>query len=326
MAKKTKEARLKIIRNPNLPILKPGIYSGIPIDIYHGPTAEGDPALTPTPSVSSSGLKTVWSKSLRHFFHEWRAGNPLAEPFEAGPALQLGRAAHHLLLGEDQFSTLFVGEPEKYKSATGEEKPWNNNANVCREFHAQQKAAGRTVIKQDRLRDIVNMAKSLQLEPIVQAGALSGYVECSMIVQDKETGLWLRSRPDVIPTDSGDFTDLKTAADVSDVAIFRTLGSFGYQIQAGLIWEIADQLGIPFTGYTLIFVETSAPFCTRVVPLTDEDISRGRRQARASIRRVAMALDRGVWPGPGADDLRPMPLPIREREAIDKRLEAEGLT
>ena len=325
-----KPQALKIIRNPKLPITEPGIYAGIPIEEYHGPN------ITDGPSVSSSSLKLLWDKSPAHFFSEWKSGNPAAATIEdedeearksrsqAERAKLLGAAAHHLVLGEDNFSTLYIGQPLEYTNEAGEIKPWNNNANVCKKFHAEQNKAGRRVVLQRDLKKIVEMARSLAAEPIVQNDGLAGYVECSLIVKDAETGLWLRSRPDVIPTDSGDFVDLKTSVDVSDLGIFRALGRFGYHFQAGMLWECCEQLGVPFLSHTLMFVETVKPFCARPVPLEDEDIARGRQQVRHCLRQVALCLDRGIWPGPGGGEMRKMPLPLREREAIDARLKFEG--
>ena len=38
------------------------------------------------------------------------------------------------------------------------------------------------------------------------------------------------------------------------------------------------------------------------------------------LRKVASCIDSGIWPGPGRGDLRGMPLPKAEREAIDNEL------
>ena len=46
-------------------ITKAGWYSGIPIERYHSAD------LCDGPAVSSSNLRTCWSKSPKHMFAEW---------------------------------------------------------------------------------------------------------------------------------------------------------------------------------------------------------------------------------------------------------------
>ena len=56
---------------------------------------------------------------------------------------------------------------------------------------------------------------SLAEEPLIKAGILNGLVEHTMVYQDKETGVWIKVRPDCVPTDGADISDLKTIADMS---------------------------------------------------------------------------------------------------------------
>ena len=237
----------------------------------------------------------------------------------------LGRAAHHLLLGEQNFAGHFVAQPAEYRDTkTGELKPWNNNANVCRDWHARQTSDGRSVIKQDELDKISRMERQLSLEPLVKlAGILAGLVECSGFVKDSETGIWIKVRPDICSPEAGAYVDLKTIADITDRSIVRRIADSGYVLQAGLIWEWADQVGMPFTNFTLCFVESDRPFCIRVIPLELDDIARGRRLCRSLLRKVANCIDRDTWPGPGQGELKSLPLLATERERIDWALMGE---
>lgn len=305
------------VNNPTLPITKPGIYSGVPLAVYHSD------AFTPGMSVSSSNLRTMWAKSPAHMHAKW-AHNPnrIDDSGDETKWMRFGRAAHHLFLGEDDFSTQFVMQPGQYSDAkTGEIKPWNNNSGPCRAWHAQQREAGRTVLAQSELDKVLPMVANLKLDPLVTSGALRGLVEHSMVAQDRETGLWLKSRPDVIPHD-GDYVDLKMSNDVTDLAVMGSLKNFGYQMQGGMVWEVCDQLGLPFTSFTLLLIETEPPHCVRAVPLSDEDLARGRQQCRAMMRETIRCIDKGHWPGPGEGELRPIPLGSAERASIDARLAA----
>ena len=305
-------------QQPKLPITKPGIYPGINIDVYHsGGICNG-------PSVSSTGLRRLWNMSPAHFWHEWSC-NPKHVPVKPTKPMILGRAAHHIFLGEDDFATLFIMQPDALPDEDGDLLPWQGNRKVCRQWLKDQAKAGRTVLTAEQLETIRGMGQSLAKDPLVQAGALNGTIECSMFTRDKETGLWLKARPDAIPTSDGDFSDIKTIDDISDDGIFRALRYNGLHQQGALIWEVCDALNQPFTSFNLVFVESKPPHCVRVVPLTDDDLNRGRRQNRAMLRLIATCINENRWPGPGFADPRPIGMSQGSRDYIDARLQALGV-
>ena len=300
------------------PITKPGWYSGISIDLYHsGGICDG-------PAVSSSNLRTCWLKSPAHMFAQW-CENPEAEPRKETRAMTLGSAAHHMLLGEDGFKLKYIAQPPTYRDkVTAADKPWHNGAGYCKAWNETQREQGRTVVTHDELKTIVRMSASLALEPLVDDGLLRGNVECSGFVKDEQTGLWLKIRPDVIPQTTADYVDLKTASDVTTPALQYSIRSYGYHQQGALIWEVCEQLGLPFDMFVLMFIETAAPYCARAVPLTEDDLARGRLQNRAMLKKIAECQQTKHWPGPGEGDLRALSLSTDERNRIDERLKYEG--
>ena len=258
-------------------------------------------------------------------FAQW-CENPKAEPRKATAGMMLGAVAHHLLLGEADFSTKYVVQPDIYRDrVTAAEKKWNNNALYCQAWHAEQAKAGRTVTTQTQLDAVVAMARSLALEPLAP-DLLRGHIECSGFARDPQTGLWIKVRPDVIPTLTGDFVDLKTAAEVITPALQSSIRTYGYHQQGALIWEVVELLGAehPFAGFVLMFVETAAPYCARTVPLTEDDLGRGRKQNRDMLNLIASCLAKDHFPGPGEGDLNPLPLSNDERARIDDRLKRDG--
>ena len=309
---------MKITKWDGKPITKPGWYSNISIERYHAAN------MCDGPAVSSSNLRTCWLKSPAHMYAEW-AENPEAEPRESTRAMILGAAAHHLLLGEEEFKLKFIGRPETYRDLkTAVEKPWNNNSHACQDWNAMQEAAGKVIVTVKELKAIVEMAKSLSLEPLVQEGLLRGEVETSGFFKDDETGLWVKVRPDVIPS-GGDFVDLKTATEVTTIALMSAIRSYSYHQQGALVWEACEAFGHPFESFMLLFVETTRPFCARTVPLFDDDLARGRMQNRAMLRTIRKCLDTNHFPGPGEGELRALPLSNDERTRIDERLKLEGV-
>lgn len=284
------------------PISQAGIFAGVPMDAYHGAD------LCEGPSISSSGLRTIFRESPAHY---WVSSplNPARIEAPDSEAFLIGRAAHHLLLGEDAFSTLFVVRPDKFDS-------WRTNAS--KDWKAEQEAEGRTVLLPSQIETIRGMARSLAAHPLVANGILNGEIERSIVWQDEETGVWLKARPDAIPTDAGDFSDLKTTPSVQTRAIERTIIDLGYAQQAALIREGFERVtGIPMASFSLVMVEKAPPFCVRVVTLRGEDIALGHRQNHAALRRFARCLKRNEWPGPGGADAEFIALPPWETTRIE---------
>jgi len=301
------------------PITEAGWYSGIPIERYHSA------GMCDGPSVSSSNLRKCWTHSEAHMFAEW-CENPNAEPRTATRAMILGQAAHHLMLGEDGFNTKFVAQPELYRDAkSGEEKEWTYKANVCKAWRDKQEDLGKTVVTVKELTSIIAMARSLALVPLVQDGLLRGHVETSGFFKDQETGLWLKVRPDVIPTDSGDFADLKTAAEVITPAIQYSIRSYAYHMQGALIWQVCEALDQPFESFVLVYIETQSPYCARTVPLSDNNLGMARRQNRLMLKKIKASMEANHFPGPGEDETQAISLAKDEVERTEERLKREGV-
>lgn len=204
--------------DPGGKIAMPGIYD-LSMARYHSDTCIG-------PSVSNSGLKTLWDDSPAHYWANSYLNPRRLEEVEDRPHFSIGRAAHHLLfLGRKGFEEEFAVRPEEFSDwRTKKAKLWREAA----------LADGKTLITDGELEAIAGMARSLSENMLVQAGILDGYVERSLIWQHN-TGVWLKSRPDCIPNDSGDFADLKTCASVRTDDLRRALGAFNYPMQAALI-------------------------------------------------------------------------------------------
>ncbi len=268
----------------------PGLFSGIPLSRYHGPK------ICAGPSVSSSGLRKIVSESAAHFYAEWSENPGRLEPKDT-KAFIIGRATHHLLLGERWFARSFVIRPETVQGYA-----WNGNRLECKGWLAEQKQLGRTVLTADDVEKIKGMATALGRHPLVVAGILRGQIERSIIWQDKKTGLWVKSRPDAIPTGSGDFSDLKTCQSVQWYDLQKDLNNFGYHAQGAIVRMAAQQvLGIDYKDFTfsLVCVEKEPPYCPRVIQLKDDDLDLGEQQNRKALDLIANCIKTNDWPGPG---------------------------
>jgi hypothetical protein len=292
--------------NPSAKIDASGVYD-IEMARYHSDCCIG-------PSISSSGLRTIWAQSPAHYF--WTSPyNPHPPEREERPHFSLGRAAHHLLfLGRKGFDEEFVSRPPQWSDwRTKEARLWREVA----------LADGKTVITDAELEHITGMARSLAAHPLVQAGILDGFVERSLIWRDRETGAWLKSRPDCIPGAGLDVADLKTTTSVATDDLRRTLGAYGYHAQGALVgMAFREVLKREMQTFSLVFVEKAPPYCVRVVTVKPDDLARGEKQIRAAAALFAECVASGEWPGPGGDqtDAEYLDIPEYERTSIDNRL------
>lgn len=291
---------------PGAKITEPGVWD-LTMEQYHGQPCDG-------PSVSSSGLRTIWAESPAHYWITSSLNPNRVEPAER-PHFSLGRAAHHLLfLGRKGFDEEYVTRPSQWSDwRTKEARVWRDAAILD----------GKTVLTDTDLEHITGMARSLSAHPMVKAGILDGAVERSLIFKD-QTGVWLKSRPDCIPGDGSDVADLKTTSSVATESLQRTIEDYDYAMQGALVgMAYRAVLKREMQSFSLVFVEKAPPYCCRVVTLTPEDLLRGEMQLRAAINIFAGCVEAGEWPGPGGYQQDAEFLPMREftRKRIDERLE-----
>jgi hypothetical protein len=154
---------------------------------------------------------------------------------------------------------------------------------------------------------------------------LGGAPERSLIWKDPR-GFWKKARPDEIPNDSGDFTDIKTIGKPATYQnIRRAITDHGLVQQGALVIEGALALGLPVSSFTLLFVESKPPHCVRAVTLKDEDLERGKHLNDLACATFWECWQSGVWPGPGdqRDDAEYIELPDWWRKSVDDRVKFE---
>jgi len=308
---------MKVIPWDGQRISVPGLYSNVPLKEYHrGDICDG-------PSISSSGLRMLW-KSAPAYYWDKSAHNPERDDSDDdNENFILGRAAHHVICREAGFAKHFIIRPEKAPDG----KAWHGNNKSCKDWLKAQKAIGKTVLSSAQVEQIRGMAVALGRMPLFRKGILDGLIEHSMFWRDPITGIWLKARPDCIPTASGDYSDLKTTESVKHLDVQRAIDpeyGYGYIMQGALVLEGALALDMEVNSFSLVWVEKKRPFCTRVSTLDDEDIARGAGCNRVALRVFQRCFTAKSWPGPGdEEDASFLRMSQAARERIDARLEVE---
>jgi hypothetical protein len=213
-------------------------------------------------------------------------------------SLIVGRAAHHLLVGQPQFAKEFVIRPDTYpEKKTGEPKKWTMAADYCKQWAAAQEQTGRTILASEEVEKIKGMAISLGKHPLVQAGILRGLIERSIVFKDKATGIWVRTRPDSIPTDSGDYADIKTSKEIGE-GTEAAMRNYRYDMQAALLRWACREVGLPFSSFADVFVESKPPHCVDIVTIDTRDLDEAESDCRTALKVFSHCLKTGEWFGP----------------------------
>lgn len=291
-------------------ISEPGIYAGIPMDAYHGDLCVG-------PSISSTGLRKIDQESPAHFF-DGAYLNPDREPEEERDHFTLGTAVHMLLMREEGFAKKFIVRPEQFKDwRTKEAKGWRQAA---RDEGLYVLLPRPTTTSSADIQTITGIARSCSTDPFIREGGFDGLAEHSIVWRDPETGVWMKSRPDVLNLGARVIPDLKTIASADGQSCRKAIGEHGYHVQMALACEGLEVLtGEKFDdGCVLVFAEKKRPYCINVKPIDAQAIYVGRQIIRRAVRKFAECLKRGEWPG-YEDSGRVAHLPAW----IEKRLEEE---
>lgn len=277
-------------------ISTPGIYDAVPMAAYHGDLCDG-------PSVSSSGLRLIEAKTPAHYYATSYL-NPNRIEQDEKDAFDFGRAAHSLLLGESGFFKQFTVRPEAFK---------DYRTKAAQEWRDSTRAEGLTPLTSDDLAAIKAIAANLDAHPLAR-DLLRGHIEQSLVFKDGPTGVWLKSRPDVLPIADGVVADLKTTTDASPEAVQRTIMNFGYAMQGALIGKAMKAvLDIDMTAFALVFVEKAAPFAVNVVEVDLDWIAYAGRQLRRAIDTFARCVETDTWPGYEGEPVVYMPDWLRKR-------------
>lgn len=299
-------------------ITKPGTYSGISLDDYHH-----KPDLFDGPAVSKSTLKYIFPAhggSPKAFWGRW-AHNPNHVKPKTSDALDFGKAVHCLLLGDEVFDEKFILRPERAPDG----RDWNGNNKSCRDWVKDH--AHMTVITTEQLERIRLIKQDAENYPLIRdSGILDGAVERTMVYKDPETGIWIKTRPDVRPADSGIFSDLKTASKFEEDFLERQLFDHFYYGQAAMTRMVCRALGFPFDTFALVFVLNDDVPDTTHVEISSFEIDRGERAIQWALKTIRHGLDTGDWPGARLfnEGVRPLHMKPWAADRLDAFLNMES--
>lgn len=265
----------------------PGVYD-IDFDTYLGDTCSG-------PSISATGINRLVNQCPALYWETSRL-NPKRVAEEPRRALDVGKAAHALTLGEPEFARYFAVLPFD-DLRTKEARAWRD----------KMEEDGKTVLRADDFATVQAMSAAMRRSPQVARAFQEGKAERSLIWQDAETGVYLKSRPDWLADDPGMQLTLeyKTCRTLDPRKLAQAFFDYGYHIQAALVLDgIQAVLGVT-ASVAHICQEKESPYLAECRMFTPEQINFGRQEYRRGLRIFrscwdawkAGRPDRIAWPG-----------------------------
>lgn len=260
-----------------LVIEQPGVYDIEFADYLRDPVPAG--------SLSKSGAKLLLPPSCPALFrHDQLHRRPPKKEFE------IGTAAHTLVLGTGPDLVQIDADA------------WNTTK-VKAEV-AEVRERGAIPLKPAEFAMVMSMAAAIRKHPVA-AKLLSpewGEPEQSMFWIDKDTGVWRRSRPDILPHRSTSrviIPDYKTCLSADDDSVSRAIHDYGYHQQRAQYTDGAialDRAGED-VDFVLIFQEKQAPHLVRVVRLDTIASNIGRDLNKRALAIYAECKATDTWPG-----------------------------
>lgn len=251
----------------NMNHLQPGLYPGLSFEEYHayGRFGGSDAAYLATHSPA-----------------HWRAQRRQV----ATPAMQLGTAAHCLLLeGREEFEKRYIVKP-------GFDRRTKNGKESHLEFVAAH--AGKTILTPAEYNTIVEMQSAMHQSNT----AMDILEECW---QRELSVFWTCSRSDVACCGRFDFAgvrivgDLKTTSDASPAGFLNSVKRFNYHVQAGHYLDGIEECDTYPEAFYFIAIETSPPYGIGIYELDEAMLNEGRRLAITARMKLMEAEQYGYW-------------------------------
>jgi len=227
------------------------------------------------------------------------------------PSFNIGRAAHILVLQPEVFGQKVVVKPDDY----------SGNATIWKQWLRDQKAEGKTVISKAEEEKLHGMAAAIKRDKLIMSILADGQFEQTAVAQDAMTGLWLRCKPDFLPSNMAQSpVDFKTARSADLNSFERSTPEYGQIFQAAFYSMVLEMAGRPnLDFYTFVVIETEPPHATAVYYVHDFTMAEERRVVRDALIELAECVQKNHWPSYNNGQAVEARIPYYEHNKMEAR-------
>lgn len=266
----------------------------IPNEVYHG-----------SKGISRSGI-IEFKKSPYHYWHRYL--NPERKPSFTTPAMKLGEMVHSLVLEPQFFNERYavkptllnlpkagllkeIGREEFDRQKMGRESVQELNDRMLTDFIAN--SAGKEIISNELYAEAKMYADAVLKDTMAQALFIGVDAEKSIYFTHKSTGVQCKVRPDAWAGTV--VTDLKTCKDASFDVFQRTAYSSGYFIQAAMIKQGLESLGIELEKFIFYCVEKTESLACTYYELDNQSLERAENEFNNLMQGIAYCIENNRW-------------------------------
>lgn len=250
---------------PPFPITVPGIYPDVDHDAYLA-----------SPGLSASRLKR-FARAPAYAF---------GAPGQETQAIRRGTLTHCAVLEPHAMEARFA--------------PTALDRRGTKAWAAEEEAAsGRELVKQTEWDQAREMRDAVLAHPIA-AALLDGahQVEQSFAWDDPETGIFCRSRADIVHQGMNVLADVKTCQDASPRAFAKAVAEYRYDWAAAFYsWGYPLAGGFHPDAFIFLAIEPAAPYLVAAYELAPTDLQLAAEQVRRHMDYYAECERADYWPG-----------------------------
>lgn len=230
-------------------------------------------------ALSASGIKKLLRSPAHYVYERTQQSTPT-------DAMRIGTAVHTLILEPERAGEIVEMPAFAARTAAGraERDAWLAAHESAQAFDAET------------LVNIRSAVAAVRAHPGAALLLSDGVAERSLFWTDSAEKCECRARFDWHRSDGG-IVDLKTTRDASREAFARSIGSFGYHIQAAHYWLGAEHALNESPAYwAFVVVEVEPPFAVACYVLDAASIRVGMYHCARAYRTFRQCIDSGEWP------------------------------
>jgi len=241
-------------------MIKVGVYTDLTSEDYHAHKE----------SISRSALMD-FNKS--HYNYWAKHLNPNRPNKDATPAMILGSAFHSFVLEPEKFNNEYVKEPIKVLLKDVGRDKYEEYKQSLVDIEKQNKI----ILSHDEWDNIMNMFRVFEKNSSALELISNARIENSFFWQDKESGLLLKARPDILHENM--IVDLKTCSDASPRAFQTEMVKYGYHVQMAMICDAVEALeGRRIENFINVCIETKYPYNMAIYMIDVDAVNAGEEK------------------------------------------------
>jgi hypothetical protein len=269
-----------------------GVHTDISIEDYHANKTH----------VSSTVVKYA-KESLKHY--DWYRNGKLPQAEKSHFAF--GNAFELALLAQNEYKEKVAIRPEgDWIAECMKIQEYSNVRNTKKykeladEFDMRNR--GKYFISEtgsESFETIQEMLSSCYQDKVIQGLISNTEYQLSLFWTDEQSGVRMKTRPDICKRKKNVIVNLKTTLDGSPEAFSKDINKYDYALQACIESRGCVASGIMPTvdNYFWLVVEKVAPFNATIYEFTQSDLNACMDNLDFLLNKIARAEKQNLWPG-----------------------------